>query len=182
MRDKQPEKSRTPGLRRYQVPVGDRVSTPGARVAAAKNTFKKVVPNFGGKEIAIVAVAVCASVFMVGRPVQIERQQWAQEKRLEQSIAAKEKEKALLEAELEKYSSDAYVREQARRRLGLMEKGEKSYRIIDPAMVGEQQVTSAQSQETAVPWYSSLWKSITVPLDQQSVQQITTGQPGSMEE
>lgn len=162
--------------------MGDRVHIPGARAAAAKNTLKKVVPNFGGKEIAVIAVAVCASVFMVGRPVQIERQQWAQEKRLEQSIAAKEKEKALLEAELEKYSSDAYVQEQARRRLGLIEKGEKPYRILDPAMAGEDQVTSAQSEEVALPWYSTLWNSITVPLDQQTAEVITLDQPGTVEE
>ena len=182
MRDKQSEKKREPGLRRYQVPVGDRVRTPGARTAAARNTLKKVVPNFGGKEIAIVAVAICASVFMVGRPVQIERQQWAQQQRLEQSIAAKEKQKAQLQEELKKYSSDAYVRELARRRLGLVEKGEKSYRIIDPAMVGENQVTSARAQETDAPWYSSLWKSITVAPDQQTTEQFVVNEAGSVEE
>lgn len=77
--------------------------------------------------------------------------------RMEQRISELEKEKEL-------FSNPAYIREQARVRLGLIEPGERPFRILDPKVDSQPLPQSEQiPQRRAKRWYESLWDSITIP-------------------
>ena len=84
--------------------------------------------------------------------------------RLNESVAAKQIEKDRLLGEIEKYEDEAYIREQARRRLGLIEPGEIPFRVIDPGMEADSSVTTSADELAAeLSWYEMLWDSIATP-------------------
>ena len=69
-----------------------------------------------------------------------------------------------LESDLNRYQSEAYIREQARLRLGVIEPGETAFRIVDPALDTDTSVTSAGNEEEPLgAWYENLWDSVTKP-------------------
>lgn len=84
--------------------------------------------------------------------------------RIEASIQDKQAEIERLNLDLDKYQSDAYIREQARRRLGVIEPGETAYRIVDPSLEDNAGISKAPDRaEQTGPWYDLLWRSVTVP-------------------
>lgn len=102
--------------------------------------------------VVLIAIAVPLRNYYAGR---------AEIARLNESIAAKEREKARLEEDLERYSDPEYVKQEARRRLGMMEPGETAWRIIDPRMEGTT-ITSEQAEDpdAHAPWNEVLWNSL----------------------
>lgn len=81
--------------------------------------------------------------------------------RLNESIAAKEEQKQALIDEIAQYDDEEFVKQQARRRLGVIEQGETAWRVIDPRMDPESQVTTSSDDESIQPeWYEVLWDSI----------------------
>lgn len=83
--------------------------------------------------------------------------------RLESSIAAKQERKDHLLTEIEKYRSDEYIKQEARRRFGVMEEGETAFRIMDPRMDSGDTVTSEHREVTDDrEWYAVLWDSVAV--------------------
>ena len=102
--------------------------------------------------VVLIAIAVPLRNYYNGR---------AEIARLEASIQAKEQQKADLQAEIDRYNDPDYVKQQARRRLGMMEPGETAWRIIDPRMdVGT--VTTDRDEEIApdTPWTSVMWDAL----------------------
>lgn len=84
--------------------------------------------------------------------------------RLTESIAAKEAEKQELIDEIAKYDDEEFVEQQARRRLGVIEPGETAWRVIDPRMDQDSQVTTASDDAAVQPaWYEVLWDSVATP-------------------
>ena len=81
--------------------------------------------------------------------------------RLESSIAAKQERKDELLAEIEKYRSDEYIKQEARRRFGVMDEGETAFRIMDPRMDSGDTVTSEHREDIDErEWYTVLWDSV----------------------
>lgn len=102
--------------------------------------------------IVLVAIAVPLRNYYTGR---------AEIARLNESIAAKQQEKADLEEQLERYGDEDYAKQEARRRLGMVEPGETAWRIIDPRMQGST-ITSehAEDPDADAPWNEVLWNSL----------------------
>ena len=87
--------------------------------------------------------------------------------RLESSIAAKQVKKDELLTEIDKYKSEEYIKQEARRRFGVMDEGETAYRIMDPRMDSGDTVTSDHREETdGRDWYTVLWDSVADPEEQ----------------
>ena len=81
--------------------------------------------------------------------------------RLESSIAAKQERKDKLLAEIDKYRSDEYIKQEARRRFGVMDEGETAFRIMDPRMDSGDTVTSEHREDIDErEWYTVLWDSV----------------------
>lgn len=102
--------------------------------------------------VVLIAIAVPLRNYYTGK---------AEIARLHESIAAKEEEKAMLEQDLERYSDPEYAKQEARRRLGMIEPGETAWRIIDPRMQGTT-ITSehAEDPDAEAPWNEILWNSL----------------------
>lgn len=81
--------------------------------------------------------------------------------RLESSIVAKQAQKDDLLTEIDKYRSEEYVKEEARRRFGVMDEGEMAFRIMDPRMDSGDTVTSERREDADDrEWYTVLWDSV----------------------
>lgn len=81
--------------------------------------------------------------------------------RLNESIDAKQAEKERLLGDIDKYKSDDYAEQEARRRLGVIAQGETAYRILDPGMTPENSLTTDKKTETDDrEWYQVLWDSV----------------------
>lgn len=102
-------------------------------------------------------------------PLRTFAQQQADVAQTRDNIARMERRISQLEDEKELYSNPAYVKEQARLRLGLVEPGETPFRILDPA-VGEEPVTEPEQipEHQAKKWYETLWDSISIPPEPES--------------
>jgi cell division protein FtsB len=102
-------------------------------------------------------------------PLRTFAQQQADVAETRDNIARMERRISQLEDEKELYSNPAYIKEQARLRLGLIEPGETPFRILDPA-VGEQPVTQSEElpEHQAKKWYETLWDSISIPPEPES--------------
>lgn len=84
--------------------------------------------------------------------------------RLNESIAAKQAEKDYLLTEIDRYRSDEYVEQEARRRFGVVAQGETAYRIMDPQMTPGHTVTTDRGAERDDrSWYEVLWDSVAEP-------------------
>ncbi|MEX3504902.1 septum formation initiator family protein [Corynebacterium sp. LK2510] len=143
--DSQP--SRRPRRKAREVPVASRDR---ARAEAKKR--KRQLPFQGD----IVSLAILISVLLivltaVAVPLRNYYEGRSEIARLNASIAALESRKDGLERDVEKYSSEEYTRQEARRRLGLMETGETAWRIIDPRMTHAPAITTDEAPDTR-PW------------------------------
>ena len=62
---------------------------------------------------------------------------------------------------IDKYKSDAYIEQEARRRLGVVEEGEVAFRILDPEITsGDSVTTDEQAEAESRNWHEVLWDSI----------------------
>ncbi|MCT1452600.1 septum formation initiator family protein [Corynebacterium sp. p3-SID1145] len=102
--------------------------------------------------VVLVAIAVPLRNYYTGK---------AEIARLNESIAAKQEEKAQLQEDLERYSDPEYAKQEARRRLSMVEPGETAWRIIDPRMEGST-ITSehAEDPNAGASWNEILWNSL----------------------
>lgn len=155
----QDEKTRDRPRRRRTVPVSNR----DAEGAARKKPRRPKV-RLGTAEIGVLVVVTILILAAIAVPLRNYFQGRSEIARLNETIAAKELEKELLLDEIERYNDEAFIREEARRRLGLIEPGETAFRIIDPAMEQDPATTSSEEEETEPePWYEILWGSIAEP-------------------
>ncbi|MPV53247.1 septum formation initiator family protein [Corynebacterium sp. zg331] len=83
--------------------------------------------------------------------------------RTTEAIAQKQAEKDRLLGEVERYHSEAYQREEARKRLGVIEEGETAFRILDPAMSTGTQPVEGEEERGPQEWWRELWDSIAIP-------------------
>ncbi len=90
---------------------------------------------------------------------------------LSAEVAAAEKHDTDLQAELDRWGTDAYVVAQARERLGYVMPGETAYRVIDPGTVVEAPAVASTDPAAAsgaalpiggsvAPWYTTIWDSV----------------------
>ncbi len=121
--------------------------------------------RLGTIEIGVLVTVTILILVTIAVPLRNYYQGRSEIARLSESIEAKEQEKEELLRQIERYGDEAYIREEARRRLGLIQPGETAFRIINPAMEQEPTVTTPQGEEEDEPrtWYEVLWDSISTP-------------------
>lgn len=154
----QDEKTRARPRRRRTVPVSSRDA------AGATKKPRRPRVRLGTAEIGVLVVVTILILAAIAVPLRNYFQGRSEIARLNESIAAKEIEKEMLLDEIERYNDEAFIREEARRRLGLVEPGETAFRIIDPAMEHDSATITSDEDETEPrAWYEVLWDSIAVP-------------------
>ncbi|HZK31622.1 MAG TPA: septum formation initiator family protein [Corynebacterium sp.] len=149
---------RTRLARRTTVPVSSRDAR--AQQPPARLTFQR--PKLW--VVAVIIGVVLIVLLAIGMPLRNYYQGRTEIARLNESIAAQEAEKTQILEEIERYEDEAYIRQEARRRLGVIAPGETAYRIIDPRMDQDQLLSTPHgAAETLDPWYTMLWNSIAEP-------------------
>ncbi|ARU45858.1 septum formation initiator family protein [Corynebacterium silvaticum] len=113
----------------------------------------------------IVGIVVVILVVMIFRPLHTYMVQRADIARLTSSIEQKQQKKNDLLSELDKYKSDAYVREQARTRLGVIARGERAYRVLTPELESKEPMGGGEhtNHNDSRPWFEKLWDSVSIP-------------------
>lgn len=160
----------TRSTRRTTVPVHTRARD------AQRAKFQKSLKAKGGpnqpKGLDILGVGVIIGVLLlvllaIAVPLRNYYHGQSEIARLESSIAAKQVKKDELLTEIDKYKSEEYIKQEARRRFGVMDEGEIAYRIMDPRMDSGDTVTSDHREETDDrDWYAVLWDSVADPDEQ----------------
>lgn len=111
--------------------------------------------------LTVLAVLVTFLALSLATPLRAYFQQRAELQQLSVDIAQKKERKEQLEQQIDQYNNDDYVREQARLRLGMINKGETAWRIMDPNIPGSiNDSASATPTEAPLPWYTNLLNSI----------------------
>ena len=120
--------------------------------------------RFNTAEFGVLAAVAIIIIVTIWAPANNYFQGRSEINRLNESIAAKQLEKERLLEEIDRYQDEAWIREEARRRLGLIEPGEVAFRVIDPGMEKDPTVTTSAEELTAEwAWYEILWASIATP-------------------
>lgn len=144
------------GQHRGRVPV----STRGTRRPRAP---KKKLPGLSIPEFGLLLLVVGLILATIMNPLRIYYEGRSEIARMSEEIQAKQEEKERLTEELERYSSEAYRREQVRRRLGVIDQGETAFRIVDPEMDNAPVIATEQEGRAPGSWWELLWLSISEP-------------------
>lgn len=135
--------------------------------------------------VTVAVVLVVAFVALsVATPLRNYFQQRAELAEVNATIARQLEERDELTEELDRYNSEAYIREQARTRLGVIEPGESAFRLMDPKIDTESPTDPGHAPEDTSdpdPWYTQLWGSVSTPPDGDGDSDGTgaDGDPGS---
>ena len=158
-REKKTERRRS----RTRVPVASRAADiRKSQRAQEKKNRKPDRMSIVGMTVIVVFVLVVLVIIAV--PLRNYYHGRSEIARLNESIAAKQDEKDALLEEIDKYKSEDFIKQEARRRFGVVEQGETAYRIIDPQIKPEDQLTTdGQKEEDSRDWYEVLWDSVAEP-------------------
>lgn len=145
------------------------------RARAAKDAPRRVARSFVQLKssvnpviLAVSVLVLAAVVVSVATPLRNYFEQRAEIAEVNAKIQRQEAEKQTLTEEIAKYDSEAYVREQARTRLGLIDPGETAYRLLDPKIGSGADYVPGETDDTDEPdrpWYSQLWGAVATPPD-----------------
>lgn len=159
----QPQPSRRPRRRATEVPVASRDR---ARAEAKKK--KRKLPFQG--DITGLAIVICVLLIVlvaVAVPLRNYYEGRSEIARLNASISELEQRKVELEGDIAKYRDEGYVKQEARRRLGMIEPGETAWRIIDPRMTQNESITTEEIPDTR-PWPQVMLDSLREVPEQQA--------------
>jgi cell division protein FtsB len=156
-----------PSSRTQSRPPARRGDQPKRRTtgASAEPVRTRGSRNLTGRA-AVVLLVLGALIVSYAQSLRVWFDQHQQITALQQEIRDREKRVAELNDEIERWDDDAYVKAQARQRLGWVMPGEVGYRVIgaDGKPVGappEPTTPTDPSAETQKPtWYTKLWGSV----------------------
>lgn len=129
--------------------------------------------------VTVAVILVVAFVALsVATPLRNYFQQRAELAQVEATIERQLAERDDLNAELDRYNSEAYIREQARTRLGVVEQGESVFRLMDPRIDTSSPTDPGVEHDDSEPdpWYTQLWGSVATPADEDG--EGDSGEPG----
>lgn len=144
-------------MSKTRVPVANRSPRPRRQLRLpAVDTQRLDIPS-----LAVIAFVLLIILGAVYAPMKNYFDGRAEIARLNESIAAKQVEKEILLEEIGRYDDEAFVRQEARRRLGVIEPGETAWRIIDPRLKQDTSVTTSPDDKAVQPdWHEVLWDSV----------------------
>ncbi|MBB3115790.1 FtsB family cell division protein [Corynebacterium bovis] len=149
--------------------LGDRAKAAPGRAA---RQFIALPRRVNPLAAVVVFLVVAFLALSVATPLRNYFQQRAELQHINEQITDQLQRRDELRSELDRYRNEDYVREQARTRLGLIEPGESSFRLLDPRISsggtdadgqapGEAELPSEKNK----PWYTRLWDSVAVPAE-----------------
>lgn len=142
------------------VPVASRDREQAERAAKPR----KMAIQFPKQDMASVVVLLGVTLlvlFAIAAPLRNYYEGRAEIARANEAIAQLEVQKAALERDIAMYEDEAFMKQEARRRLGVMQEGETAWRIIDPRMTASESITTAREDiPDTRPWPQVLWDSL----------------------
>lgn len=159
--------------RSAHLPAPRSVEARSRRARAAKavprrfaRSFVQLRTSVNPAVLAVAVLVLAAVVVSVATPMRNYFEQRAALAETNATIERQEAEKQALTEDIAKYGSEAYLKEQARTRLGLVDPGETAYRLLDPAIDSGAEYVPGEKTETpeaTPPWYSRLWGAVATP-------------------
>lgn len=159
-------KKRPPRPRKsHTVPVASRDAERAQRAAERKQRSRtrraRVFPKQDMASVVILISVVLLVLLAIAAPLRNYYEGRAEIARAQESIERLEARKQALESDIAMYEDDAFMRQEARRRLGVVEEGETVWRILDPRMSAPDNLTTAADE---IPddreWSEVLWDSL----------------------
>lgn len=147
------------------VPVASRDAERAQRAAEraqrSRTRRARVFPKQDMASVVILISVVLLVLLAIAAPLRNYYEGRAEIARAQESIERLEARKQALESDIAMYEDDAFMRQEARRRLGVVEEGEIVWRILDPRMSAPDNITTAADE---VPddreWSEVLWDSL----------------------
>lgn len=166
-RASQPRRRATESRPAQAEPVADESVTKAIAVQAQQQAELQSEQRFGStaRRAAILAAVVCVLTLTIAGPVRTyfaQRTEMQQNKTIEKQLRAKI---ADLELQKLKLADEAYIKAEARKRLGFVMPGETPFQVqLPPGAVvsGEpgEPVLPGSTAPVGQPWYTSLWHTI----------------------
>ncbi|OFL18291.1 hypothetical protein HMPREF2785_01095 [Corynebacterium sp. HMSC067D03] len=159
-------KKRPPRPRKsHTVPVASRDAERAERARERKQRSRmrraRVFPKQDMASVVILISVVLLVLLAIAAPLRNYYEGRAEIARAQESIERLEARKQALESDIAMYEDDAFMRQEARRRLGVVEEGEAVWRILDPRMSAPDNITTAADE---IPddreWSEVLWDSL----------------------
>ncbi|NJJ03053.1 septum formation initiator family protein [Corynebacterium coyleae] len=147
------------------VPVASRDAERAQRAAEraqrSRTRRARVFPKQDMASVVILISVVLLVLLAIAAPLRNYYEGRAEIARAQESIERLEARKQVLESDIAMYEDDAFMRQEARRRLGVVEEGETVWRILDPRMSAPDNITTAADE---IPddreWSEVLWDSL----------------------
>ncbi|MDK8664484.1 septum formation initiator family protein [Corynebacterium coyleae] len=147
------------------VPVASRDAERAQRAAEraqrSRTRRARVFPKQDMASVVILISVVLLVLLAIAAPLRNYYEGRAEIARAQESIERLEARKQALESDIAMYEDDAFMRQEARRRLGVVEEGETVWRILDPRMSAPDNITTAADE---IPddreWSAVLWDSL----------------------
>ena len=155
---------KTPSLRSRpsKVPVASRDRENAERAARRKQRGRAIAfPKQDMASVVILIAVVILVLLAIAAPLRNFYEGRAEIARANESIARLEAQKQALEDDIAMYDDDAFLKQEARRRLGVMEEGETAWRIIDPRMTAPEAITTGKDDiPDTRTWPEVMWDSL----------------------
>ncbi|OHR24283.1 septum formation initiator family protein [Corynebacterium sp. HMSC034A01] len=144
------------------VPVASRDRENAERAARHKQRGRAIA--FPKQDMASVVILIAVLILVllaIAAPLRNFYEGRAEIARANESIARLEAQKKALEDDIAMYDDDAFLKQEARRRLGVMEEGETAWRIIDPRMTAPEAITTGKDDiPDTRTWPQVMWDSL----------------------
>ena len=141
-----------------------RPRTRDVRIGRRRQWALVVPAQLSPVKLLVLSAVVIFLALTISAPLGSYFQQRSQLQQLEIEIAQKQEQKADLQRTIQQYQDDNFLREQARLRLGMVERGETSWRIIDPALKEvSKDPSGTKVMKDDAQWYTKLWQSVATP-------------------
>lgn len=145
-----------------KVPVASRDKENAERAAQkAARGRSRALPKQDMVGVVVLIAVVLLVLMAIAAPLRNYYEGRAEIARANESITQLQAQKDALEHEIAMYDDDAFIEQEARRRLGVMEEGETAWRIIDPRMSAPEAITTGKDD---IPddrtWPEVMWDSL----------------------
>lgn len=145
-----------------KVPVASRDKENAERAAQkAARGRSRALPKQDMVGVVVLIAVVLLVLMAIAAPLRNYYEGRAEIARANESITQLQAQKDALEHDIAMYDDEAFVKQEARRRLGVMEEGETAWRIIDPRMTAPEAITTGKDD---IPddrtWPEVMWDSL----------------------
>lgn len=145
-----------------KVPVASRDKENAERAAQkAARGRSRALPKQDMVGVVVLIAVVLLVLMAIAAPLRNYYEGRAEIARANESITQLQAQKDALEHDIAMYDDEAFIKQEARRRLGVMEEGETAWRIIDPRMSAPEAITTGKDD---IPddrtWPEVMWDSL----------------------